>query len=181
MASETGLTASGLPSVGSIRRIICRITTRCKGELGGLLVGAVCRAADTSTASIEDMGVDHCGLHVVVPQQFLHGPDVVALLQEMRRKRMAKRMAGCPFRDSRPEHSLPKCTLHDCLVHVVAVMVTSLPIPKIGLRRKNPLQCPLLFCGGDLSPLNGTASRERIWGWSKPREATNATRKEGTG
>jgi type II secretory pathway pseudopilin PulG len=24
----------------------------------------------------------------------------------------------------------------------------------------------------DLPPLNGTASRERIWGWSKPREAT---------
>jgi len=35
--------------------------------------------------------------------------------------------------------------------------------------------------GLDLPPLNGTTSRERIWGWSKPREATNATRKEGTG
>jgi hypothetical protein len=33
----------------------------------------------------------------------------------------------------------------------------------------------------DLPPLNGTTSRERIWGCSKPREATNATRKEGTG
>ena len=33
----------------------------------------------------------------------------------------------------------------------------------------------------DLPPLNGTASRETIWGWSKPREATNATRKDGTG
>jgi hypothetical protein len=33
----------------------------------------------------------------------------------------------------------------------------------------------------DLPPLNGTTSRERIWEWSKPREATNATRKEGTG
>ena len=32
----------------------------------------------------------------------------------------------------------------------------------------------------DLPPLNSTTSRERIWGWSKPREATNATRKEGT-
>ena len=35
--------------------------------------------------------------------------------------------------------------------------------------------------GSDLPPLNSTTSRERIWGWSKPREATNATRKEGTG
>jgi hypothetical protein len=33
--------------------------------------------------------------------------------------------------------------------------------------------------GFDLPPLNGTASRERIWGWIKPREATNTTRKEG--
>jgi hypothetical protein len=38
-----------------------------------------------------------------------------------------------------------------------------------------------LLATRDLPPLNGTASRERIWGWSKPREATNATRKEGTG
>jgi len=33
----------------------------------------------------------------------------------------------------------------------------------------------------DLPPLNSTTSRARIWGWSKPREATNATRKEGAG
>ena len=39
----------------------------------------------------------------------------------------------------------------------------------------------LLTPGIDLPPLNGTTSRERIWGWCKPREATNATRKEGTG
>ena len=37
------------------------------------------------------------------------------------------------------------------------------------------------FVVTDLPPLNSTTSRERIWGWSKPREATNATRKEGTG
>ena len=34
---------------------------------------------------------------------------------------------------------------------------------------------------GDLPPLNGTTPRERIWGWSQLREATNATRKEGAG
>ncbi len=33
----------------------------------------------------------------------------------------------------------------------------------------------------DLPPFNGTTSRERIWVWSKPKEATNATRKGGTG
>jgi hypothetical protein len=30
-----------------------------------------------------------------------------------------------------------------------------------------------VFCG-DLPPLNGTTSRESIWGWSKPRDAANA-------
>ena len=38
-----------------------------------------------------------------------------------------------------------------------------------------------VLSASDLPPLNSTASRERIWGRSKPREATNATRKEGTG
>jgi hypothetical protein len=43
------------------------------------------------------------------------------------------------------------------------------------------LQIEQAIVEADLPPLNGTASRERIWGWSKPREAINATRKEGTG
>ena len=41
--------------------------------------------------------------------------------------------------------------------------------------------CKRLNIPSDLPPLNSTTSRERIWGWSKPREAINATRKEGIG
>jgi len=36
------------------------------------------------------MGIDHGGLDVAVPQQFLHRPDVVAVLKQVRRKRVAK-------------------------------------------------------------------------------------------
>jgi methionyl-tRNA synthetase len=35
------------------------------------------------------MGVDHGGAHIGMAQQFLHGADVVARLQQMRGERMA--------------------------------------------------------------------------------------------
>ena len=51
------------------------------------------RAADTPATSVQDVGIYHGGLDVAVPQQFLHRPDVVAVLQQVRRKGMAQRMA----------------------------------------------------------------------------------------
>jgi hypothetical protein len=41
-------------------------------------------AAHTGRAPAEDMGVDHGGGHVSVPQELLDGPDVLAVLQQMR-------------------------------------------------------------------------------------------------
>jgi hypothetical protein len=42
------------------------------------------RAPDTGGTPVEDVGVDHRGAHVPMAEQFLDGPDVVALLQEVR-------------------------------------------------------------------------------------------------
>ena len=42
------------------------------------------RAATASTASIQDMRVDHGRANVLVAQEFLHGADVVAIGQKMR-------------------------------------------------------------------------------------------------
>jgi hypothetical protein len=39
-------------------------------------------------ASIEDVRINHRGLHVLMPQEFLHCPDIIALLEQMRRKAM---------------------------------------------------------------------------------------------
>jgi hypothetical protein len=38
----------------------------------------VCWAVYASSASIQDMGIDHRGAHVFVAQQFLHGADVIS-------------------------------------------------------------------------------------------------------
>jgi hypothetical protein len=44
------------------------------------------RAFDCQTAALKDMGVDHGGFYVFVPEQFLNGADVV--LQQFERRRI---------------------------------------------------------------------------------------------
>jgi hypothetical protein len=40
-------------------------------------------------ATIKNMSVDHRGLDVIMAQEFLNGPNVIAALEQMRRKGMA--------------------------------------------------------------------------------------------
>ena len=48
--------------------------------------------ADSQSAAIEDVGIDHRRLDVFVAEEFLNRPDVVVGLQQVRGKGMAKRM-----------------------------------------------------------------------------------------
>ena len=41
------------------------------------------RAVDTTPAPIQDVRVNHGRAHVPVPEQFLHRPNVIAILQEV--------------------------------------------------------------------------------------------------
>ena len=45
-------------------------------------------------ALVEDVRVDHRRLHVRVAQQFLHGADVVAVFEQVRREAVAERVAA---------------------------------------------------------------------------------------
>lgn len=47
------------------------------------------RTAHPARATIEDMGINHRGLQILVAQQFLHGANVVTTLKQVRRKRVA--------------------------------------------------------------------------------------------
>jgi len=44
---------------------------------------------DAAASAVEDMGVDHRRRDILVPQQLLHGPDVVAGLQQVGCKGMS--------------------------------------------------------------------------------------------
>src|SRR4030095_11132121 len=56
-------------------------------------------AANGFRTTIQDMGIDHGGLHVLMPEQFLHGPNIVAGFQQLRSERVPKGMAGDVFGD----------------------------------------------------------------------------------
>lgn len=52
-------------------------------------------------AAIKHMGVNHRGRHIRMTEQFLHGADIVAKLQQMRRKGMPQAVAVDLFVDTR--------------------------------------------------------------------------------
>ena len=47
------------------------------------------RADHSAPTPVQDVGIDHCGFHVRVAEQFLHGTNVVARLQQVCREGMA--------------------------------------------------------------------------------------------
>ena len=78
------------------------------------------RAADAAAARlVEDRGVDHGRRDVLVTEESLDGPDVVAVLQEVGREGMTKRMAGGRLRQLRGRHGCLDGALDDRLVEVV--------------------------------------------------------------
>jgi hypothetical protein len=54
-----------------------------------------------------------------VAEQFLHGPDVIPVLKEMSRERVAQRVGGGPLRDAGPTNG----GLHHALEHGLVEMV----------------------------------------------------------
>ena len=57
------------------------------------------RTANTQTATIQNVGVQHRRRHVAVPQQLLHRPDVITGFKQVRGKGMTKCVARNPVRD----------------------------------------------------------------------------------
>ena len=70
---------------------------------------AIDRTANPQRAPIEDVQVDHCRSDVAMPEQFLHGPDVVAVFQQMRRERVTQRILTLPM--NRPPPSFTTVTI----------------------------------------------------------------------
>jgi hypothetical protein len=49
---------------------------------------------DTPATALQHMRIDHGGADVLVPQEFLHGTDVIAIFQQVRGKTVSERMAA---------------------------------------------------------------------------------------
>ena len=61
---------------------------------------AVEGAFDGKSAALEYVGVDHGGADILMPEQFLNGTNIVAVLEEMGCKGMTEGVAGDAFSDA---------------------------------------------------------------------------------
>jgi hypothetical protein len=55
------------------------------------------RTAHRQPSSIQNMGVNHCGLDILMCQQLLHSPNVITVLKQVRGKTMAEGVATESF------------------------------------------------------------------------------------
>ena len=79
---------------------------------------------NSPAAAVDDVGVDHRGLHAPVPQELLDRPDVISSHEEMGRERVAEGMADRVLGDA----GLARCVVEGSLGRpLVEVMATSFP------------------------------------------------------
>ena len=74
---------------------------------------------NTVTAFVENMRVDHCGLHILVSEQFLNRANVVATFEQMRCEAVPEGVTADALRNSGCSHCLFNCFLHTALVQVM--------------------------------------------------------------
>ena len=65
-------------------------------------------------ALVQDMGVPHRGRHVLLAEQFLYGPDVGAVFQQVRCERVPERTAGRVSGEGGPSAARGAATAHGC-------------------------------------------------------------------
>ncbi len=100
---------------------------------------------------MEDVGVDHRRPHVLVPQQFLNGPDVVPGLEQMGGKGVPQSMRGHALGDTRFPGRLLDGPLQTGRVNVMAVDRTAAGVHRTLGRREKILPDELTGCIGVLS------------------------------
>src|SRR5450631_196469 len=71
-------------------------------------------------AAVEHVRVDHGGAYVGVAKQLLHGADVIARFEHVRRKRVPKRVRRGRLVDTGIAHRLAHGALKRLIAHVVA-------------------------------------------------------------
>ena len=79
-------------------------------------------------------------------EQFLDGPDVVPIFEQMRRERMPQRVAGNPFGNAGTNGRISNGFLKDGFEEVVPIEVARNVFLVRTVRREHPLPAP--FPGG---------------------------------
>ena len=83
------------------------------------------------------MRVDHRRRYVAVAQEFLHGADVLAVLQQVGRERVAERVGAGALGDAGRRYGALQLTLQDGLVQVVTATLAGLWV-QVDARGREP-------------------------------------------
>ena len=93
-------------------------------------------------APIQDMGIDHCRRNVLVSEEFLNRPDVVAIHKEVSSKAVTERMTTDMFCNSRQRFRPLHRALQRCRMKVMASNDPAHRISGKGSSREEPEPCP---------------------------------------
>lgn len=89
---------------------------------------AVCWAVYATSASIEDMRIDHGRTDVLMPKELLNRSNIVPVFQQVRREGVAERMATGRLDDPGFPNSFFDRPLQDGFVEMMPFLLTGLPI-----------------------------------------------------
>jgi hypothetical protein len=99
--------------------------------------------SDAQGSSVHHVQINHRCRYVGMTEQFLHRPDVVAVLEQMRREAVTKRVATRVLRETSTPNGFGHRFLDDRFVRVKPRGWTPFRIPTDPRRRKHELPAPL--------------------------------------
>jgi hypothetical protein len=93
-----------------------------QGGASGLKLGKIVeRAANGEPTPVENVGVDHRGLDVLMAEQLLDGPDVVAVFEQVGGKGVAEGVTAHRLVDTGQAGRLPHGSLRGTFSQMMAV------------------------------------------------------------
>jgi hypothetical protein len=127
------------------------------------------RTADAPPPAVEHMRVEDRRLDVVMPEQLLHRANVISVLEQVRRKRMPKRVARRALAYPRPDDRVSYGPLDHRLMHMMtkrAPLLTVEEIPVPGKIHCQAHDCSAVGCFRAKAP--GSFTLPRPWSTSTP-------------
>ena len=110
--------------------------------------------ANTRWATIEYMRIEYRCFGMAVAQKLLDGSNVRPVFEQMRGKRMTKRVTDRSFCQTSQHHGISDSLLHEKFVNMMAALFLRLEIMPSVLLRKDPLPAPVLR-GVGILPVKG--------------------------
>ena len=81
---------------------------------------AVQWTSDVEADLVDNMGIDHCGPDILVTEELLEGPNVIAVSDHLGGEGVPERVAGCGFDDGGCRDCTAEGPLHCARREVIA-------------------------------------------------------------